>query len=98
MSPHHQDEDFERGPLQHHSLLEDHLWILSRACPPLVLHQLSYHFFPNFRWPAPLAYAVYMLSYANFMIRIVHRCGKLALKYGTLDEKVSRSVGLVRAR
>lgn len=36
-----------------------------------------------------MAYAIYTLAYGSFMINVVGRCGKLALKYGTLDEKVS---------
>lgn len=56
----------------------------------MILQQLSYHFFPQYQWPVPLAYLVYVVFYANFMIKIVARCGQLALKYGTLDEKVSK--------
>jgi hypothetical protein len=88
-----QPADIDRGPIPTQSLLFDHVWILSWASPPFVLQQLSHWYFPEYKWPIALAYPLYVFFFANFLVQVVRRAGRLGLKYGMLDEKVSGGVG-----
>lgn len=84
-----QPMDIDRGPIPTQSLLSDHLWILTWASPPFLLQQLSYWYYPEYKWPIALAYPLYVFFFANFLIQVVRRAGRYGIKYGMLDEKVS---------
>ncbi|KAL8276963.1 hypothetical protein RQP46_010598 [Phenoliferia psychrophenolica] len=80
-------ETLDRGPIPHHSIMREHLYIVSRGMVAPMLQQISYWIFPNFKWPIVMAYPIYLVSFSLFLNRSLRRFERFALIYGTLDEK-----------
>ncbi|GAA5936181.1 sterol desaturase family protein [Sporobolomyces koalae] len=81
------DEEIDRGPLPTHPIWKENVFILTRGLAPLVVQQLSYYFFPNYKWPLALAYTFYFHAFVGFALSVVHRLNHYLVYYGTFDEK-----------
>ncbi|GAA5864158.1 hypothetical protein JCM5353_002844 [Sporobolomyces roseus] len=81
------DEKMDRGRPPTHPAWRENLFIISRGLAPLVVQQLAYWAYPDFKWHVALAYPFYWLSFVGFALGVVHRMNYYLVHYGTFDEK-----------
>ncbi|SGY43712.1 BQ5605_C001g00049 [Microbotryum silenes-dioicae] len=82
-----QPADLDRGPPPYLNPVWDIWHIFWSSLPPLVVQEVCYTIWPNYRWPWIVQYPVFLVGLIHFAIQAVHRLNRYALKYGTLDEK-----------
>ncbi|KDE04585.1 hypothetical protein MVLG_04965 [Microbotryum lychnidis-dioicae p1A1 Lamole] len=82
-----QPADLDRGPPPYLNPVWDIWHIFWSSLPPLVVQEVCYAIWPNYRWPWIVQYPVFLVGLIHFAIQAVHRLNRYALKYGTLDEK-----------
>lgn len=56
-----------------HSVLLENGFIIANAAPPLLLHALSYHIFPNWKWGIGFAFIWYHFWFIRFAARMIKR-------------------------
>ena len=77
-----------------HPLTGENLFILSGALQPILLQTLSYKLFRQKKWPLPVAFLVYHISFLSYARKLIARMHHAMRVYGTFDEEV-RSRDLV---
>ncbi|KAK4050306.1 hypothetical protein OIV83_003627 [Microbotryomycetes sp. JL201] len=86
----YEPSNVERGPIPKHSVLREHLWIITRASFAPLVQQLSFWTFPGSAWHTPLAWTFYWLSFTFFAVGCVRRFDRFSAVYGTLDASFGR--------
>ncbi|BGP50918.1 hypothetical protein JCM10450v2_006844 [Rhodotorula kratochvilovae] len=81
------DESIDRGPPPIQPVWRENAFIITRAFVPLLLQQMAYAAFPQYKWPFYLAYPFYVLSFMGFALQVMARLSDHCLKFGTFDEK-----------
>ncbi|GAA5895849.1 hypothetical protein JCM8208_005104 [Rhodotorula glutinis] len=81
------DDSIDRGLPPVQPVWKENAFILSRAFVPIVLHQMAYTAFPQYKWPFALAYPFYILCFMGFALQVVTRMSAYCVKLGTFDEK-----------
>ncbi|GJN93663.1 hypothetical protein Rhopal_006720-T1 [Rhodotorula paludigena] len=81
------DDSIDRGPPPIQPAWKENVFVLTRGMVPIVLHQLAYWAFPQYKWPFALAYPFYVLSFIGFALQVMDRLSSHCVKLGTFDEK-----------
>lgn len=56
-----------------HSVMLENAFIITTAAPPLLLHALSYHIFPNWKWGLGFAFFWYHIWFIRFAAKMIRR-------------------------
>ncbi|GAA5991232.1 hypothetical protein JCM5350_005948 [Sporobolomyces pararoseus] len=81
------EESIDRGPVPRHPMTQENFFIITRGMAPIIIQQLAYWAFPNYKWSTGLAYTFYLHAFILFALAVVHRLNHYLVVYGTFDEK-----------